>query len=564
MNLTVDGGMIFEQDVAVPVSDGNVLRGNVFRPDAPGRFPVIMAQGVYGKDVHFEDAFKPQWDQLVSVYPDLARDGSTGRYLRWETADPERWVPDGFVIIQIDSRGSGKSPGYLDPRSPREIADYYDAIEWAAHQSWSNGKVGLLGISYYAVTQWRVATLRPPHLAAICPWEGYVDYYRDSTHHGGILSSGFANYWWPKQCLAVQHGNAASPHRDRLTGKRMNGDAVLSAETLVANRTDYVADILRHNLDSEWWRERTPVLSRIDVPVLSAGNWGGPGMHLRGNIEGFLGVSSQNKWLSLHAGKHWESFYLPQSVAMQKKFFNFYLRGEQNGWEREPRVKMVIRDPRGNSFRTASEFPLPNMVPTRHFLNALTGSLSPEKPADEGVASYDATGDGVSFSTGPLKQDLELNGYICAHLWVSSSTSDMDVFATLRAFAADGSEWIIDGAHEPAPISRGWLRVSQRKLDPVRSAPLRPFHAHDEVQKLVPEEVCEIDLEIWPTSAVLPAGYSLVLTIMGKDFEFDGIPGRILHSHPRDRDKVEFKGLNRILTDGEHPSYIVLPHIPKS
>ena len=556
--------MIFEQDVAVPVSDGNVLRGNVFRPDAPGRFPVIMAQGVYGKDVHFEDAFKPQWDQLVSVYPDLARDGSTGRYLRWETADPERWVPDGFVIIQIDSRGSGKSPGYLDPRSPREIADYYDAIEWAAHQSWSNGKVGLLGISYYAVTQWRVATLRPPHLAAICPWEGYVDYYRDSTHHGGILSSGFANYWWPKQCLAVQHGNAASPHRDRLTGKRMNGDAVLSVETLAANRTDYVADILRHNLDSEWWRERTPVLSRIDVPVLSAGNWGGPGMHLRGNIEGFLGVSSQNKWLSLHAGKHWESFYLPQSVAMQKKFFNFYLRGEQNGWEREPRVKMVIRDPRGNSFRTASEFPLPNMVPTRHFLNALTGSLSPEKPADEGVASYDATGDGVSFSTGPLKQDLELNGYICAHLWVSSSTSDMDVFATLRAFAADGSEWIIDGAHEPAPISRGWLRVSQRKLDPVRSAPLRPFHAHDEVQKLVPEEVCEIDLEIWPTSAVLPAGYSLVLTIMGKDFEFDGIPGRILHSHPRDRDKVEFKGLNRILTGGEHPSYIVLPHIPKS
>jgi uncharacterized protein len=564
MNRTVDGGMIFEQDVAVPVSDGNVLRGNVFRPDAPGRFPVIMAQGVYGKDVHFEDAFKPQWDQLVSVYPDLARDGSTGRYLRWETADPERWVPDGFVIIQVDSRGSGKSPGYLDPRSPREIADYHDAIEWAAQQPWSNGKVGLLGISYYAVTQWRVATLRPPHLAAICPWEGYVDYYRDSTHHGGILSSGFASYWWPKQCLAVQHGNAASPHRDRLTGTRMNGNAALSAETLAANRTDYVADILRHNLDSEWWRERTPVLSRIDVPVLSAGNWGGPGMHLRGNIEGFLGVSSQNKWLSLHAGKHWESFYLPRSVAMQKKFFNFYLRGEQNGWEREPRVKMVIRDPRGNSFRTASEFPLPNMVPTRHFLNALTGSLSPEKPADEGVASYDATGDGVSFSTGPLKQELELNGYICAHFWVSSSTSDMDVFATLRAFAPDGSEWIIDGAHEPAPISRGWLRVSQRKLDPVRSTPLRPFHAHDEVQKLVPEEVCEIDLEIWPTSAVLPAGYRLVLTIMGKDFEFDGIPGRILHSHPRDRDKVEFKGLNRILTGGEHPSYIVLPHIPKS
>lgn len=286
--------MIFEQDVPIEVSDGNVLRANVFRPDAPGRFPVVMAQGVYGKDVHFEDAFKMQWDQLISVYPELCSNGSTGRYLRWETADPERWVPDGFVIIHVDSRGAGKSPGYLDPRSPREIVDYYDAIEWASAQPWSNGKVGLLGISYYAVTQWRVATLRPPHLAAICPWEGYVDYYRDSTHHGGILSSGFANYWWPKQCLAVQHGNGNTPHRDRLTGGLMNGEP-LSEAKLVANRTDYPADIVRHSLDSTWWRERTPVLERINVPVLSAGNWGGPGMHLRGNIEGFLGAGSREK-----------------------------------------------------------------------------------------------------------------------------------------------------------------------------------------------------------------------------------------------------------------------------
>lgn len=556
--------MIFEQDAAVPMSDGLVLRANVFRPDAPGRFPVVMAQGVYGKDVHFEDAFKPQWDQLISVYPDLARDGSTGRYLRWETADPERWVPDGFVIIQVDSRGTGKSPGYLDPRSPREIVDYAEAIEWAAQQPWSNGKIGLLGISYYAVTQWRVATLRPPHLAAICPWEGYVDYYRDSTHHGGILSSGFANYWWPKQCLAVQHGNGASPHLDRLTGQRMNGAVALPPAALAANRTDYVADILRHNLDSAWWRERTPVLERIEVPVFSAGNWGGPGMHLRGNIEGFLGVASKDKWLSLHAGKHWESFYLPQYVAMQKKFFNFYLRGEQNGWDQEPRVKMAIRDPRGNRTRTAAEFPLPAMTPVHHYLDAASQALTTDAPAAATEARYDAMGDGVSFSTGPLPRDLELNGYICAHLWVASSTADMDLFLTLRAFDADGKEWIIDGAHEPAPISRGWLRVSQRKLDPARSKPLRPFHAHDEVQPLVPDDVYEIDVEIWPTSAVLPAGYSLVLTVMGKDFQFPGIPGRILHNHPPDRDRPEFKGVHRILTGGAHPSYLALPHIPPS
>ncbi len=553
--------MIFEQDVPVEVGDGTVLRANVFRPDAPGRFPVVMAQGVYGKDVHFEDAFKMQWDQLISVYPDLSSNGSTGRFLRWETADPERWVPDGFVIIQVDSRGSGKSPGYLDPRSPREIADYYDAIEWAAAQPWSNGKIGLLGISYYAVTQWRVATLRPPHLAAICPWEGYVDYYRDSTHHGGILSSGFANYWWPKQCLAVQHGNGNSPHRDRLTGGLMNG-APLSDAKLVANRTDYPADILRHSLDSDWWRERTPVLSRIDVPVFSAGNWGGPGMHLRGNIEGYLGVGSRQKWLSLHVGKHWESFYLPQYVAMQKRFFNHFLRGEQNGWDAEPLVKLTVRDPRGDRMRTSDSFPLPDTKQSVYYLDAEAGTIGPDAPMKQSAAVYEAMGPGAHFSTAPFTEDTEFTGFIRAKLWVSSTTTDMDIFATIRAFDETGKEVIINGAHEMTPVTKGWLRCSQRKLDPARSTEWRPFHAHDEVQKLIPGDVYEVDVEIWPTSYVFPKGYRMVLSIMGKDFEFDGIPGRILHNHPKDRASAEFSGTNRVLTGGDTASYVVMPLIP--
>ena len=180
--------MIFEKDLPTPVSDGNTLRCNIFRPSHPGRFPVVMAQGIYGKDVHFADAYKSQWTRLLELYPDLCRNGSTGRYLRWETVDPERWVPDDYVVIQIDARGSGKSPGYRDPYSPREIQDYYDAIEWAAREPWSNGRVGLIGISYYAITQWLVAALTPPHLAAIVPWEGACDHYRDWSYKGGLRS----------------------------------------------------------------------------------------------------------------------------------------------------------------------------------------------------------------------------------------------------------------------------------------------------------------------------------------------------------------------------------------
>ncbi len=192
----------------VEMSDGLALRVNVFRPAAPGKYPVVMSHGVYGKDVHFNHAFKPQWDKLKQIYPEIDQGESTGRFLRWEVPDPERWVPDGYVIVVADTRGSGKSPGYLDPRQPRENQDYYELIEWAGTQPWSNGKVGLLGISYLAINQWKAAALQPPHLAAICPWEGHWDHYRDASHHGGIFSNSFTD-------RLVAAAGAVEPARQR-------------------------------------------------------------------------------------------------------------------------------------------------------------------------------------------------------------------------------------------------------------------------------------------------------------------------------------------------------------
>jgi predicted acyl esterase len=285
-------------------------------------------------------------------------------------------------------------------------------------------------------------------------------------------------------------------------------------------------------------------------------------MHLRGNIEGFLGVSSPQKWLSLHAGKHWESFYLPQYVAMQKRFFNYFLRDEKNGWDKEPKVKIVVRDPRGDRFRATDSFPIPGTTPQRYYLDAKAGTLSLQPSVDVSEVSYEAMGPGAHFSTAPFVEDVEFTGFVSAKLWVSSSTSDMDIFAVLRALDADGKEIIINGAHEASPVSRGWLRVSQRKLDAVRSNELRPFYAHDTVEKLTPSEVYEVHVEIWPTSMVFPKGYRLVLSVLGRDFEFPGIPGRILHNHPQDRDKDEFRGINRILSGGAYDSYITLPFVP--
>jgi putative CocE/NonD family hydrolase len=180
-------GMCIEWDVPILMDDGIVLRADVFRPIKQGHYPVLMGAGPYGKGLSFQEGYKGAWDRMIADHPEAA-EGSTNKYQNWEVVDPEKWVPDGYICIRIDSRGAGRSPGVMEVYSPREIKDLYNCIEWAAVQPWSNGRVGLSGISYYAVTQWRVAALQPPHLTACCIWEGNANYYRDCARHGGILS----------------------------------------------------------------------------------------------------------------------------------------------------------------------------------------------------------------------------------------------------------------------------------------------------------------------------------------------------------------------------------------
>lgn len=554
------GGMFFEKDVPIAMSDGVVLRANVFRPVAPGRYPVVMALGIYGKDEHFEDAFNPQWKVLTQIYPGLATEGSSGRFLRWETVDPERWVPDGYVIVNVDARGSGKSPGFLDPFCTQETRDFFECIEWGGVQDWSNGKVGLLGVSYYAIKQWQVASLQPPHLAAIIPWEGACDFYRDGGCHGGIFSNTFTYAWWPRQVLVNQHGSGDSPYRDRDTGERTTGPAI-EPGLLPLNRADHPDDRLTHRFDDEWNRERSGKPARVTVPLLSAGNWGGPGMHLRGNVEGYLAAASEQKWLSLHIGTHYESFYLPEYVALQKRFFDRFLKGQMNGWDDEAPVRLVVRHPQKPFVRMESEWPLARTQWTRYHLDAKAGSLGVKPVIAAASVSYVAPDGGASFTTPAFETETEFTGPAALRLWVSSSTTDMDVFVALRVFDAADQEVVFVGAHEKVPAACGWLRASHRESDPVRSAPYRPWHPHTRAQKLVPGEPVALDIEIWPTSIVLPRGYRLHLTVQGADFVVTP-PGRLTHNHPRDRDPAAFGGTNTLHSGPGRESYLLLPLIP--
>ncbi|TPW30746.1 CocE/NonD family hydrolase [Pararhizobium mangrovi] len=553
--------MIFEKDVEIAMRDGLHLRANVFRPTTPGRYPVILAHGVYGKDVHFRDAFKPQWEVLTGLYPDLDKGASSGRFLRWETADPERWVPDGYVLVSVDARGSGKSPGYLDPFSPTETMDHFELIEWAGTREWSSGKVGLLGVSYFAIKQWQVAALRPPHLAAIVPWEGASDFYREWARHGGILSHGFPAAWLPRQVSVNQNGNGNSPLVDPDTGERTTGPA-LEEGILAGNIADHMSDLHRHELDDDWHRERSPDLSRIEVPVLSAANWGGPGLHLRGNIEGYLRTGSQRKWLQLHVGTHYESFYLPDFVSRQKRFFDRFLKDIDNGFDHEPAIRFAVRHPDGAVWREAESWPLPQTRWTSYHLDADRLGLMPAGGSgSDASVTFEADGDGVEFLTPAFEEAVEFTGPVALKLQASSTTDDMDIFAVLRLLDPDGDEVRFTGAHEEVPVARGWLRASHRALDPHRSTPYRPFHTHRRIEKLTPDEVYELDVEIWPTSVVCPPGYRLALRLMGHDFEYEKA-GRMLHDSSMDRSRTTFGGKTTIHTGPERESFLLLPLIP--
>jgi hypothetical protein len=568
-NMTGRHPMLIEQDTPVPMRDGALLRANVYRPDAEGRFPVLMTLGPYGKDVPLREFMHEAWDRLNETYPDILA-ASSCKHLVFERPDPEVWVPDGYVLVNVDSRGAGKSPGRLDPNSPAEFRDFYDAIEWAGVQAWSSGNVGLLGISYYAAGQWFVAAMRPPHLKAILPWQGTYDFYRDRTRQDGIYASGFLKRWWHRSVLRNQHGNPETDCHDIYTGKRVTGPVELSPAELSANRADYLGDVLAHPLNDEFYRERTPDLAMVDHPALVVANWGGLGLHLRGTIRGYTGVSSRQKWLKVQSGSYFHTFLQPRNVAMQRRFFDRYLKGIENGWNNEPPVEIEIRGPGDTVKRImrSTGWPLPSTRWTCLFLDARGKRLVSSPPSDSSSSTYAALSAGVTFSTAPFESEVEIVGPVKAKLFVSSSTADMDIFATICAFDPDGSEMTFVGAPEPrCPVTQGWLRVSQRKLDPLRSAEYLPFYPHDERQPLEPGKVYEVDLEIWPMGLALPSGSRLTLTIQGKDFERPGATGQLrgvawfTHDDPRDRPADLFGGTNTLHTGGPSASYLLLPFL---
>jgi uncharacterized protein len=572
--VTQSEGMLIEHDVPLTMSDGTTLRANVFRPIGEGQHPVLMSYGPYGKDLSFQDAYPRQFDAMVKAHPEILV-GTSGKHQVWELADPERWVPFGYALVRVDARGSGRSPGFVDSFASQETRDFYECIEWAGTQPWSNGKVGLSGISYYAINQWAVAALQPPHLAAICPWEGMADWYRDANYHGGIPSSFFPRLYGV-QIETVQHGLGTRGQRNAQSGMLVSGDVDLSEDELKANRADVAEELRQHPFFDSYWQDRSAPLSHVEVPVLSAGNWGGQALHLRGNIEGYLQSASKQKWLEVHGEAHWTLYYSDYGVDLQKRFFDYFLKGEGDWPNEQPPVSLNIRHADGTfELRGEDEWPIARTDWTRYYVDVAGEALSLEPVAESSSISYEPFGPGVTLMTAPFTEATEITGPIAAKLFMSSSSEDVDLFLVLNLYDPDGLEVLFEGATEPKhPLSQGWLRASHREIDPARTLPYRPAHPHAKAVPLVPGETYELDVEIWPTCVVVPVGYRIGLSVLGHDYDHgrEGLPtaygvemrgsGVNVHDDPVARSADVYGQPVTLHSGGDHESYLLLPVIP--
>ena len=542
-------GIVVERDVEIVVRDGTRLLADVLRPDAEGPFPAIMNLGPYQKD-------------KVWTPPDDLEE-QPNKLMNWETANPEWWAPRGYALVRVDARGSGRSPGACEPFSFQESLDFYDSVEWAAAQPWCSGKVGTLGISYFAINQWWLASQQPPSLAAIIPWEGFADLYRDALFHGGILNQFMTNWFVTHLC-----------HHLLGRAQQRNPDAWLP---------NTLWRWVRNSLDSGAFRGEQAQWERIATPMLTVGNWSGMGLHLRGNTEAWMRAATPHKKLRIHSGNHVHPFYTADGRRDQLRFFDHWLKGIENGVMQEPPVKLAIREGGGRfTWRHENEFPLARTVWTKLYLDLAAdtgkGALAPEIPpasarrynasgaSKAGSASASSTflaagamaaGMGVSLQTPPLPQDTEVTGPLMAKLWVESSTEDMDLFLTLRNIAPDGADVFEIGQQgQDVPVAKGWLRVSHRELDPALSLPYRPYHRHQRRLRLTPGEVVEVEVEIWPTSMLFRRGHRIQLDITPRD----GL-GSVHYTHFH----ADYNaGANTIHAGGARASYLLLPVIPKA
>lgn len=477
--------VIVDRDQPVVTRDGTVLRVNVHRPVGRGPFPVILCAHPYGKDKlptqrrrgGYRVSF--QYRVLRQPAPIAFSDLTT-----WEAPDPAWWTAHGYVVVNADLRGAGTSGGVGDWMSRQEGEDIADVIEWAGHQSWSSGSVGMLGVSYLALTQWHAAAQRPPSLRAIVPWEGFTDPYRALLRPGGFPEVGFVRLW--------------------STGMKGTHQAYSIMDAC-----------LRRPLVDDWWRSRVPDLHRIEIPTLVCGSFSDNNLHSRGSIDGFEHIGSSERHLYTHRAGKWATFYSDEAKQVQLQFLDRHLKGEST--PRLPVVRLEVRESGGQiaEVREEQEWPLARTRWTPLYLGA--GGLADRPDPVSGCRTFTIRNGGVRFGW-IVPGDTELTGPMALRLYVSVHGAD-DVDLTVGVEKWRGATYIgFEGSYGFGRdrVTTGWQTASLRALDQSRSRPFQPVPAFTTRAPLTPDQIVPVDIALGPSSTMFRSGEQLRLVIAGR------------------------------------------------
>ncbi len=525
--VTREPGMVIERDIAVEVAPGEPIYVDVYRPDTGIPAAPLIAWSPYGKH-------NPA--PIGVIYPNSGvLPQHTSDLTTFEAPDPRYWVPHGYAIVTADIPGTWYSRGRASYCSPEEARAFAALIEWAGSQEWSNGKVGLSGVSYLTTSQWQVAALNPPHLAAINPWEGWNDTYREVVRHGGIPETWF----WPY----IQQRWGAS----------------------VTEVEDLAAETEAHPWYDEFWDSKSAELEKITVPAFVVASWSDHGMHTRGTLEGFRRISSERKWLDVHGRKKWAHYYLPESVERQRVFFDYFLHGRGPGPVDWPRVRMEARRScYQGSLRTATQWPPAGTRYQRLYLRAGPGSLEWAPPGVAERAGYHSLGSGLMPRRAQFEitfaAPVEIIGHAVAVLYLSApDADDLDVFVGLYKLDTAGRHvgFPYYAHFEDGPVALGWQRASHREKDTARSTPYLPVLAHRRALPVTPGEVVRLEIEILPSGTRFEAGERLLLVVQGSDI--NRYPKPLVYA--RHEDTVN-RGWHHIHTGGRYDSHLVLPVLP--
>ncbi len=469
--------IILERDTAIKLRDGTVIYADVFRPADETRCPALLCISLGGKEIG---------SQHLDDFPDrlgVSKDATSGLEC-FEGLDPAYWVSQGYAVVNVDPRGAYSSRGNMNSFGRQYAEDGYDIIEWLAVQPWCNGRVGMGGALGLATSQWYIAAEQPPHLEAIAPWGGFSDYYREISCRGGIPSPELA-------------GQIA--------------ESLASKSGLIEDQSQMIT---RYPFMNAYWADKAVNLEEITVPAYAAIAFANE-MNSTGTLEGFRRIASREKWLRIHTSRTLRDFYDPQNVADLADFFDYYLKDVNNGWQRRPRVRVSVSDPRRMNIvnRAENEFPIARTQETCLYLDMSARSLSWTKPRGGNAASYDSeTEESAVQFTYRFDKDIELTGFMSLHLWAAAAESDdLDIAVRVEKLDRRGRPM---GGDDGAIVATGRVRASCRALDENRSTPIHPILSGLGEQKLTPGVPVALDIGISPVGMMYHAGESLRLTVM--------------------------------------------------